>query len=58
MRACASATVLPRSRPRTLNLTGMKRLRAFVINPGRPGVQRDGRQFAQWDVGVGAAAGG
>ena len=25
MRSCASATVLPRSRPRTLNLIGMKR---------------------------------
>ena len=27
-----------------------------MINPGRPGVQGDRRQFAQGDVGIGAAA--
>ena len=30
---------------------------AFVINPGRAGVQSDGRQFLQWNVGIGTAAG-
>ena len=35
----ASATVLPRSRPRTLNLTGNEALIALVIDVGGSGIE-------------------
>ena len=38
-------------------LDGDEALGALVINPGGPGLQANRRQFAQGDVGIGAAAG-
>ena len=36
---------------------GDEALHALVVNPRRAGIQGDGRQFAQRDVGIGAAGG-
>src|SRR6202034_638411 len=41
--------------PPDAELHGDKTLHAFVVNPGRARVERDGGEFADRDVGIGAA---